>query len=139
MMASEDASIPVWEAAKENVLPVKKGRSVKTLRESVVQSDDELRKIDEAEKQFRKRLLETEDPSSKILVYAEYVKWARVTFPHNSAKEKEVLEVSKLKAMNNMSQCVMLQKFSVEMKNEPSLRNDERYVGLWIEYVSLVL
>eukprot|EP01039_Chlorochromonas_danica_P008959 gene8959-9887_t len=112
---------PNWEDAKENVLPSKKGRSIKTFKDNLLASKDELVELKTTEEGFMTSLSSTSDPREKLSIYCQLVKWARKAFPHNASKLKEVLE-----------------KCTTELKHEKSLYNDERYVALWIEYADLV-
>eukprot|EP00981_Chlorochromonas_danica_P014264 scaffold7649_cov165-Ochromonas_danica.AAC.4 len=85
---------PNWEDAKENVLPSKKGRSIKTFKDNLLASKDELVELKTTEEGFMTSLSSTSDPREKLSIYCQLVKWARKAFPHNASKLKEVLEVS---------------------------------------------
>lgn len=88
------SNAPNWEDAKENVLPSKKGRSIKTFKDNLLASKDELVELKTTEEGFMTRLASTSDPREKLSIYSDQVKWARKAFPHNASKLKEVLEVS---------------------------------------------
>ena len=112
---------PQWELCKENVQPVKRGRRVKGLR---LQENSKARVEDEnndEEMVFKKKLSQTEAGEEKLLVWLGYLAWARSAFPSTSAKALEVLE----SCTNDLKDC-------------KSLRNDPRFIKLWIEYADLV-
>jgi thiamine pyrophosphate-dependent acetolactate synthase large subunit-like protein len=51
--------------------------------------------------------------------YAKYIKWTRDTYTSNSDKALKLLE-----------------RCTYELKNEETLKNDLKFVKMWIEYVS---
>ncbi len=133
-----------WEAHKENVLPVKRGRSVNVLGEklSVVKSgaetdadnanhlnmfEDMISKakiVHEAAlaAESRGEPIPTVDPNQApglLEAYLLYFKWVRDTYPSSSDKALAVLEQA-----------------TCDMKHSTTLKNDTRFVKLWIEYVS---
>jgi hypothetical protein len=93
-MDSENA--PTWEACKENVLPIKRGRSAKGLSESLQVKNHENSAIDKLrEKVFEDSICNARKSGCKDLLeaYIFYFKWARDTFPSNSEKALNLLEV----------------------------------------------
>lgn len=88
-------SVPNWEAAKENVLPAKRGRAVKGLKDiTVLKCSTEAQENDKENERFKQRLVQCHDLSEKLDIYVMYVKWARDNFPNEANKEKKVLEVN---------------------------------------------
>ena len=94
-MSSEN-SAPVWEACKENVIPIKRGRSAKGLSESLqktseIVSNDKLR-----EKFFEDKIIAAGKSSTKELLdaYVLYFKWTRDAYPSNVEKPLNLLEVN---------------------------------------------
>jgi hypothetical protein len=93
-MDTENA--PTWEACKENVLPIKRGRSAKGLSESLQVKNHENSAIDKLrEKVFEDSLCNAQKSGCKDLLeaYISYFKWTRDTFPSNSEKALHLLEV----------------------------------------------
>jgi len=85
-----------WEASKENVLPLKRGRNVKELNET-------LEKVDTMKGSALFSMQESvfeasvNDPNKSPLelldAYSSFVKWTQDTFPSNSDKTLKLLEV----------------------------------------------
>ena len=140
---------PSWEACKENVLPLKVGRSVRKFGESSLALRSESHSLDKIEakndwksieKDFDNKIdsllshrdkqnvdgLAVTDSSlslSKQILdeYIKYFKWLRNTYTSNSQKALKVLE-----------------KCTYDLKNETEVKNDTRFVKLWIEYADMV-
>ena len=127
-----------WELSKENVQPVKRGRSVNVLGErlAVVKPTAELESINKKqEESFEQMICKAKenavsvsvtgidvDPNQTpglLEVYLLYFKWVRDTFPSSSDKALHVLEAA-----------------TCDMKDDVKLKNDIRFIKLWIEYVS---
>jgi hypothetical protein len=91
----DNVNVPSWEASKENVLPIKKGRSVKGLSEALsrnVISENTNEK--NQEKAFETELkTEFANAEDKLAVYIKYYKWIRDAFPTQSDKALKLLEV----------------------------------------------
>ena len=110
-----------WETSKENVLPIKGGRSAKLL-ESTVAAQFNLRERNAGD-EFEKELKNAKIIGADVLdVYVRYFKWARTEYPSSSTKAMQVLE-----------QCTS------QLATTSTFRNDLRFVQLWIEYVSLYM
>jgi len=97
-----------WEGAKENVLPLKKGRKVTGLALKIEnQIEEKVRAINpllDVETNFEELLTAcrtntNSDESSfelKLLnIYLQYIKWTRDNYPTNKDKTLELLEVFK--------------------------------------------
>lgn len=112
---------PIWENCKENVMPIKRGRSVKVLEDSLSLKSSETRaQLENQEKLFEKNLKENESsPKQDLLeIYLKYFKWIRDAYPSRSDKA-----------------LVILERCTTDLKEEATLKNDVRFVKLWIEYV----
>ena len=113
-------SAPVWETSKENVLPLKRGRSAKGLADTL--GADKKKKSSDylsEEKSFENSLILASDNVKKLEIYVGYFKWTRNTFVSNSEKALKLLE-----------------RCTCDLKDEEVLKNDLRFVKMWIEYVS---
>jgi hypothetical protein len=96
MIESQDA--PAWETSKENVVPIKRGRSAKGLSESLLRpltthaGPSEQRT---PEQDFEDQLNDATitDGSQKLDIYVRYLKWLRDAYPSNSEKALVLLEV----------------------------------------------
>lgn len=108
---------PAWETSKENVLPVKRGRSTKGLQNSLNHIHNTAQKGTNSI--FEEELAGEQTPSSILDVYVRYFKWTRDEFPSNAAKSMEILE-----------------RCTAQLSAASELKNDMRFVKMWIEYVS---
>lgn len=114
-------SAPVWETSKENVLPLKRGRSAKGLADTL--GTDKKKKSSDSlneEKSFENGLILASDNVKKLEIYVGYFKWTRNTFVSNSERALKLLE-----------------RCTCDLKDEEVLKNDLRFVKMWIEYVSV--
>lgn len=120
------SSLPVWESSKENVQPLKKGRSVKKLSESKLLENpihnDSSKTLQLKEREFEAELLLVKDNNIALLEkYLEYFKWVRDSYPTQNDKSLKLLE-----------------RCTVDLKEDKTLKNDIRFVKFWIEYADLV-
>ena len=84
-----------WELSKENVIPIKRGRSVKGLQESLLKPHHGEDTDSAREQVFQEELkLNKDSPIAQLDTYIKYFKWTRDRFPTNSDKALKLLEVS---------------------------------------------
>lgn len=116
--APESSETPNWEALKENVLPVKKGRSAKGLSMKLAENNSKM--DNKAREQAFEDLLDAaKSPKECLQSYIKYIKWIREEYPSNSDKTLQLLE-----------------RCTVELKSEAELKNDGDFIKVWVEYVS---
>ena len=91
----EASYTPTWEACKENVLPIKRGRSAKGLPESLQNNTEDASGNYSREKVFEDSIIAAAKSSPKELLdaYSLYFKWIRDTYPTNTEKALKLLEV----------------------------------------------
>lgn len=96
---SEFQSVPQWEISKENIIPIKKGRSAKGLSESkLIVSLSESECLDKEKLLFEEKLEQASnknDSMEKLEIYIKYIKWIRDKYPSNSEQVLKILEVYK--------------------------------------------
>lgn len=88
---------PAWETSKENVLPVKRGRSAKGLCEALAKPlINDGAEAAEQERNFESQLsaCAPNDSVAKLDTYIQYIKWFRNAFPSSTDKVFELLEVT---------------------------------------------
>ena len=121
-MTDSTSPLPTWEACKENVLPIKRGRSAKGLSDTLAVPQKAI-DLNAVEQSYEDRLTAALNGSPEILLdaYIAYFKWIRDTFPSNSAKALHLLE-----------------RCTCALKDNASLKNDLRFVKMWIEYADMV-
>lgn len=127
-----DMEAPTWETCKENVVPIKRGRSAKGLTDTLDRKESSKAASAAAEhaqeEAYEARLaaLASPSPSSSgskaaLEVYVQYFKWVRDTYPSDNAKALTLLE-----------------RCTCALKDDAALRNDTRFVKMWVEYADLV-
>lgn len=118
----------MWEQSKENVQPVAKGRSARRLGEASdvalkVRTSEDKNDTFEASLCSSKQAAESEptvETQTVVLTtYLSYAKWARESSPSSHEPCKKILE-----------------RATEDMKGYTTLKNDPRFIKLWIEYVS---
>ena len=124
-----------WEYSKENVVPIKRGRSVKGLVNSlqaieVAQGNKEAEVVQATAvtSQFEaklKSIQESSDSSQKddmlLDVYLKHYKWIRDTYPSDNTKSLTFLE-----------------RATFDLKDNESCRNNPMFVKMWCEYADSV-
>ncbi|KAF0695023.1 Aste57867_14123 [Aphanomyces stellatus] len=115
-MASEEAF--AWELAKENVVPLSRGRNVEKLNVALAQSHSSKREtmLQQTEKELNDKIsaYKGDDP---IKNWLEYYKWVQENFPSDTTKMILVLE-----------------RATQALESTRRYRNDIRYMKLWVTY-----
>ncbi|KAF1795797.1 Mitotic spindle checkpoint protein Bub1/Mad3 [Phytophthora cactorum] len=113
------ADVFEWEASKENVVPLKRGRNVADLNKALRAHDSFQTKLRlEDELKTKENAVEAYDGDDPLSAWIEYVRWLEVKMPEDTRKKFTVLE-----------------KCTRELKDNPRYKNDMRYIRLWIQYV----
>lgn len=86
-------NLPTWEACKENVLPIKRGRSARGLSSTLDRGVSGVSADEEREHQFQDEIAAAFEPKHLLDVYVQYFKWIRDMYPSNSDKALKLLEV----------------------------------------------
>ncbi|KAG2788785.1 hypothetical protein Pcac1_g1581 [Phytophthora cactorum] len=116
------ANVFEWEASKENVVPLKRGRNVADLNKALRAHDSFQTKLRlEDELKTKENAVEAYDGDDPLSAWIEYVRWLEVKMPEDTRKKFTVLE-----------------KCTRELKDNPRYKNDMRYIRLWIQYADLV-
>lgn len=94
-MESAMSKAPAWEACKENVLPIKRGRSAQGLSNTLLKNSDSLLSDKLCEKTFEDAITAAGNASPKELLdaYISHFKWTRDTYPSSTEKALKLLEV----------------------------------------------
>lgn len=108
-----------WEQSKENIQPLRQGRAMSSLHAALApQCQDDLRR---KRREFEE-LLRTTSGVDLLDVYHRYVVWVEQHFPAGGHGV-------------NLKQ--LLEQAITQFTTSEDLFNDERYVGIWLRYVSL--
>lgn len=110
------------EPEKENIIPLKEGRSARGLTQALTSGSSELhnRRV-----QYERRLLEElEDMDDPLELFLEYISWINNAFPQGgTSKRSGMLDV--------IERCIMY------FKDMETYKNDPRYLKVWLWYIEL--
>lgn len=110
-------SVPTWELVKENVAPAKRGRDTEKIRKAALGENTKESGIEE---EFERRVSQgTSGEGDVLCAWLEYARYVEEAYPNDNGKSVDVLE-----------RCAR------SLKDEQRYRNDDRYVGVWLEYAS---
>lgn len=110
------------EVEKENVLPLKEGRSARGLSQTLREDDSQL---SSTRLSFERRLLEElEDVDDPLELFIEYITWINHAYPQGgSSKKSGMLDV--------LERCLMY------LRDMETYKNDPRLLKLWLWYIEL--
>lgn len=110
------------EIEKENILPLKEGRSAQGLSQTLREDASQLNTTRLA---FERRLLEElEDMDDPFELFMEYITWINHAYPQGgSSKQSGMLDV--------LERCLMY------LRDMETYRNDPRFLKLWLWYIEL--
>lgn len=110
------------EVEKENIAPLRHGRSAHRLVSALSQNDDEIKRIRAS---FESSLLvKIEDHDDPLVLYLDYIDWINHAFPQGgSSRSSGMLDV--------IERCITY------FKDSERYRDDERYVKIWLWYMEL--
>lgn len=115
-MAECDAE---WEYSKENIQPLRQGRSVSALHQALCQQQEGNHTALNLKKQEFESELRLYDGDDPLDVWVRYIKWAKQTYPQGGKE-------------SNIS--VLLERAVMRFTAEQKYHNDVRYVELWIQF-----
>lgn len=108
------------ETQKENILPLKEGRSAAALSKAIHQP---LVEINQVKSSFEQRLIdELPALSDPITLYLEYIKWLNNAYPQGgNSKQSGML--------------TLLERCLSHLKDLERYRNDVRFLKIWFWYI----
>ncbi|SCU97221.1 LANO_0E15478g1_1 [Lachancea nothofagi CBS 11611] len=117
----------VIEGEKENIVPLRSGRSATALSKSISDKTELTSgsRIPEKRLEFEKRLLqELEDLDDPLELFLEYITWINVAYPQGGqSKQSGMLET--------LERCLMY------FRDFDTYKNDPRYLKMWMWYIEL--
>ncbi|XP_043088288.1 mitotic checkpoint serine/threonine-protein kinase BUB1 beta [Puntigrus tetrazona] len=115
-MAECDAD---WELCKENIQPLRQGRSVSALHQALCQQQEGNHTALNQQKQAFESELRMYDGDDPLDVWVRYIKWTKQTYPQGGKE-------------SNLS--VLLERAVTRFTSDKKYLDDGRYVELWIEF-----
>ncbi|KAM8833533.1 mitotic checkpoint serine/threonine-protein kinase BUB1 beta [Synchiropus picturatus] len=117
----EEASVE-WELCKENIQPLRQGRSMAAIQLALAQQQEGVSTaVDQQRKAFEAelRMYEGDDP---LDVWYRYIKWTEQAFPWGGKES---------------SLSTLLEQAVTKFTEEKKYYNDPRYVDLWIKFANI--
>ncbi|KAF7657073.1 hypothetical protein LDENG_00032280 [Lucifuga dentata] len=108
-----------WELSKENIQPLKRGRTISALHQALSHQQDGLSSIIDQQRQAFESELRMYDGDDPLDVWDRYIKWIEQTFPQGG-KESNL--------------ATLLERVVTRFTEEKKYHNDPRYVDLWIKF-----
>jgi hypothetical protein len=102
---SEDAcssNTPAWEMSKENVVPLKRGRSARGLGEALASLKSFNNQESNYENEFENQLKNATNSTDVLDIYVRYFKWFRDNNPSDTEKSLKLLEVILLNSQSGI-------------------------------------
>ncbi len=86
--------VPAWELSKENVVPIKKGRSAKGLGEKLSTNENNVGNLTTTQESTFEKDLASENNATLLLdIYTRYIKWIQDNNPTTTDKTLKLYEV----------------------------------------------
>lgn len=120
-------SFDVIEGEKENIVPLRNGRSAAALSKSLRDKADtgSSSKIAETRLQFEKRILQDlEELDDPLELYTEYINWINNAYPQGGQSKQSGM-------LSTLERCLMY------FQDFETYKNDPRYLKLWLWYLQL--
>ena len=111
-----------WETSKENVQPLRTGRSASFLNAALQPSEEHNKHLMEERQQFEEDILAGENSSDPISSWDKYLKWMQQNFPIGK---------------NNKTVETILRRFIIKFLKCDKYKNDPRYINAWITMTRL--
>ncbi len=113
------------ELHKENIEPIREGRSAKALVNAFSSEPFELKDTQLKERQFfEQQLLEAEELDDPLQPYLDYLDWIIKTYPQGQSVESGLVS--------------LLEKCTSVFKDFEFYKNDPRYLKVWIWYIKYI-
>jgi len=116
----------VWEACKENAMPLKRGRDPKKMcgfggNKEIMSRKERLQREQEAFEQDLLSATSNSNMTDPLAVWVKYIKWMQETHPSGNTELLELFE-----------RCTR------QFKDDERYKNNETYLKIWIGYADLL-
>ncbi|KAG4303472.1 hypothetical protein PCK1_000436 [Pneumocystis canis] len=113
------------EHQKENIEPLRQGRSVKSLAKVFSEDPCSLKIKKEQERcTFENEIDGSDDLDDPLDVWVKYIKWTNETYPHGQSAESGLVPL--------LERCIR------QFMGVPHYKDDPRYLKVWIQYVKYI-
>ncbi|XP_034051522.1 mitotic checkpoint serine/threonine-protein kinase BUB1 beta [Thalassophryne amazonica] len=108
-----------WELSKENIQPLRRGRTMSALHQALSQQQDGISSVTSQQRQAFESELRMYDGEDPLDVWDRYIKWTEEKFPQGGKE-------------SNLS--TLLEQVVKKFTEEKRYHSDPRYVDLWIRF-----
>ncbi|CCJ28285.1 unnamed protein product, partial [Pneumocystis jirovecii] len=113
------------EDQKENIEPLRQGRSVKSLAKAFSEDPCSLKiKNDQERRVFESEIENLDDHDDPLDVWIKYIKWTNETYPHGQSAESGLVSL--------LERCIRC------FVNVSYYKEDPRYLKVWIQYMKYI-
>ncbi|KAG4305737.1 hypothetical protein PORY_000647 [Pneumocystis oryctolagi] len=113
------------ENQKENIEPLRQGRSVKSLAKAFSKDPCSLRMKNEEERRlFESEIDGSDDLDDPLDVWVKYIKWTNETYPHGQSAESGLVPL--------LERCIR------RFVSDSHYKDDPRYLKVWIQYMKYI-
>lgn len=118
-----DVQIDAFEHQKENIQPLREGRSAVALARTF-HDPPLLQKnaVDNARQQFEEELQSSEESDDPLEIWVRYIKWTKDTFPSGQSADSGFVQ--------------LLERCTKALMGFRYYKNDPRYLKIWIQYAN---
>lgn len=119
---SAPVQFDLLEQHKENIQPLKQGRSALALVSTLTQNPIDARsRQDEERELLEKRLAEAEDLDDPLEAYLDYIKWTNDNYPMGSTSDSGLIN--------------LLERTIDLFRDDAMYKNDARFLRVWLQYI----
>ncbi|ODQ80754.1 hypothetical protein BABINDRAFT_7450 [Babjeviella inositovora NRRL Y-12698] len=109
------------EGQKENIQPVKEGRSASALAATFSVGADDLRRNQAARRaEFEAAIVDSDEHDDPLEIYLDYLQWTKDNFPQGSNVESGLIQ--------------LLERCTLRFRDTEYYKNDARYLRVWLQY-----
>lgn len=124
-MAAEAVSIDTIELSKENILPVRTGRSAAKLTSRLAMESDQSaakKALDSKRMEFERRIQDQKQHDDPLSIWLEYYQWVLNFYPNDKQEHLKVME-----------------RCTAAFRVDARYKQDLRFLRIWLLYVSFPL
>ena len=111
-------SIELFEHSKENIMPIKGGRSGAALSKIFSSKPLDSTIVDQQRAEIQRKIESTANGEDPLAAWIDYFEWAKNTFPNSRVELLKVIQA-----------CTKL------FRDSEAFKQDKRYLRFWIYYV----
>lgn len=120
-MADDAVDFELIEEQKENIEPLREGRSAQALKGLFTMPYDQLKSTQNEERlQIEESLSNLDELDDPIQPFLDYIQWIHINFPSGRSVESGLIQV--------------LERCTSQFRDSSFYKNDPRYLAVWLKY-----